>query len=102
MYSETSWLGRLGFDDNPTTAIVLYLLKMSAIGSPRPFTANSDPSGSSTLIASFLFPSAPPVLTCHESPGPFSAPLARLCLHRGVHSGFPVRFASTPRNAINN
>src|SRR5205823_8093635 len=28
MYSDTSWLGRIGFDDNPTTAIVLYLRKM--------------------------------------------------------------------------
>jgi hypothetical protein len=37
MYSDTSWLGRIGFDDNPTTAIVLDLLKMPAMGSPPPF-----------------------------------------------------------------
>src|SRR6266576_714255 len=54
MYSDTSWLGRIGFDDNPTTAIVLYLRKMPAIGSPPLCAPNSDPSGTSTLIASLL------------------------------------------------
>src|SRR6266568_4688886 len=50
MYSVTSWLGRIGFDDNPTTAIVLHFFRISAIGSAPRFAANSEPSGTSTLI----------------------------------------------------
>src|SRR5437764_1808086 len=53
MYSETSWLGRIGFEDNPTTAIALHLLKISAIGS-APLASNSDPSGIAILMFSVL------------------------------------------------
>ena len=62
MYSDTAWLGRIGFEDNPTTAIVLHFCKISEIGSVPFLAPNSDPSGTSTLIASFLFFSVFPVL----------------------------------------
>src|SRR5215472_8836848 len=51
MYSDTSWLGRIGFDDSPTTATVRYLLRISATGS-RPCAPSSEPSARSTLISS--------------------------------------------------
>src|SRR6266852_4481906 len=57
MYSVTSWLGRIGFEDNPTTAIVLQLFKISAMGSAPLLAPNSDLSGTSTLIASRVRPS---------------------------------------------
>src|SRR5277367_2062329 len=47
MYSVTLQLGRAGFEDNPTTAIVLYLFRISRIGSAAAIT----PSGNNTLIA---------------------------------------------------
>src|SRR5215210_1248697 len=31
MYSDTPWLGRMGLFDRPTTAIVLYLRRMSLV-----------------------------------------------------------------------
>src|SRR5689334_20415181 len=51
MYSVTSWLGLIGFEDNPTTAIVLHFFKMFVMGSLPFFAANSDVSGGSSLIA---------------------------------------------------
>src|SRR5689334_10494779 len=76
MYSVTSWLGRIGFDDNPTTAIVLHFLKISATGSALPCGTKLELSGTNTLIApstqAFLCaaPSRAPApqTTCHSLP----------------------------------
>src|SRR5271169_1946051 len=58
MYSVTPKLGRVGFEDNPTTAIVLYLFRICRIGSAEALT----PSGNNTLIVppARLFPLASP------------------------------------------
>src|SRR5258708_36730197 len=47
MYSLTPWLGRAGLEDRPTTAIVLYLARISKIGSGL----DDAPSGSKIFIA---------------------------------------------------
>src|SRR5216683_3198237 len=47
MYSLTPWLGRAGLEDRPTTAIVLYLVRISKIGS----ALGDAPSGSKIFIA---------------------------------------------------
>src|SRR5260370_9801310 len=51
MYSVTPWLGRIGFEDNPTTAIVLLSLSIFVIGSPSPRPPVSAPPGMCTLMA---------------------------------------------------
>src|SRR5437660_8118391 len=51
MYSVTPWLGRIGFEDSPTTAIVLLSSKTFVIASPSRCRLISAPSGMSTLIA---------------------------------------------------
>src|SRR5438876_10387384 len=51
MYSVTPWLGRIGFEDNPTTAIVLYFFSSSRIASVPGCPKEFPPSGRSTLIA---------------------------------------------------
>src|SRR6266568_2437474 len=51
MYSDTSWLGRIGLEDNPTTAIVLLSLNIFVIGSPSPRPPISAPPGMCTLMA---------------------------------------------------
>jgi hypothetical protein len=47
MYSVTPKLGRIGLDDNPTTAMVLQSFKSSLIGSAQGFAL----SGRATLMA---------------------------------------------------
>src|SRR5260370_41942138 len=51
MYSATPWLARIGFEDNPTTAIVLYFLRISRIVSAPGCLEKSAPSGTKILIA---------------------------------------------------
>src|SRR5712672_3866472 len=51
MYSVTPKLGRIGFDDNPTTAIVLYCFRSSRIASELAGVLASELSGRRTLIA---------------------------------------------------
>src|SRR5437763_13495590 len=51
MYSVTPWLVRSGFEDSPTTAIVLSFLRSSRIASAPGCPKAFGPSGSSTLMA---------------------------------------------------
>src|SRR5207249_10538819 len=103
MYSVTPWLGRIGFEDSPTTAIVLYFFRSSRIVS----ALASAPSGSSTLIARRVHPCrraskslAPwPTSTGHFLP-PFPPRSGSLpdppSLLAAAHSR---PFAATPRSA---
>src|SRR5260370_29512302 len=67
MHSVPPCFGRIGFEDNPTTAIVLYVFRISRIASvvasvvgarfsASPLGLASAPSGSSTLIAPRVHP----------------------------------------------
>src|SRR5947208_16230981 len=51
MYSVTPKLGRSGFEDNPTTAMVLLSFNIFVIGSPSPRPPTSAPPGMCTLMA---------------------------------------------------
>src|SRR5215472_5847316 len=57
MYSVTSKLCRIVFEDKPTTAIVLHSFRISVMGSLPSLVRNSEPSGTRTLIASQTRPS---------------------------------------------
>src|SRR6267142_2455381 len=50
MYSVTPKLGRIGFEDNPTTAMVLLSLNIFVIGSPSPRPPISAPLGMCALM----------------------------------------------------
>src|SRR6266849_6103153 len=50
MYSVTPKLGRMGFEDNPTTAMVLLSLNIFVIGSPSPRPPISAPPGMCALM----------------------------------------------------
>src|SRR5438552_220436 len=51
MYSVTPWLGRIGFEDSPTTAIILLSPSIFVIGSTSARPPISAPPGTRTLIA---------------------------------------------------
>src|SRR6267142_129452 len=67
MYSVTPELGRIGFEDNPTTAILLYFFRSSRIASPLACAHTFALPGSSTLIA----PRARPCPRASRSPAPW-------------------------------
>src|ERR1700674_2381005 len=80
MYSVTPKLGRIGFEDNPTTAMVLYFFRSSRIASPPACVTaclkSFAPHGRSTLIARRVRPCPPgsrspapsPTSICHFLP----------------------------------
>src|SRR5260370_16680395 len=67
MYSVTPWLGRIGFEDNPTTAIVLNFFRISRIVSAPGCVKESAPSGTKILIALRVHP----CLRASRSPAPW-------------------------------
>src|SRR6516162_146301 len=103
MYSDTSWLGRMGFDDNPTAAIVLHFFRISWIASTPRVAANSEPSGTSTLI---VLSSSSRRALCGNSLFPYfrgaygagfhhARVTESLLLERVANSPFPARFINT-------
>src|SRR6266851_5214015 len=107
MYSVTPWLGRIGFEDNPTTAIVLLSLSIFVIGSPSPRPPVSAPPGMCILMAwppvfplphlLPLFPLPPEISS--SSRGQFT--LARALQNHPRHGGqtFVIFFRRPHRNA---
>src|SRR2546430_11423230 len=77
MYSVTPWLGRIGFEDNPTTAMVLLSSRIFVIASPSRCPLISAPSGMSTLMA------WPPVFPLLHLLPLFPLPLAASLSSRG-------------------
>src|SRR5436305_13611562 len=95
MYSVTSWLGRVGFDDNPTTAIVLHFCSISAIGSAPLFAAKSEPSGTRTFIAS----QARPLRLVSSAPDPALTSLYHSLPTSPPRFEWPPGIRSTPATA---
>src|SRR5260370_38896297 len=108
MYSVTPWLGRIGFEDNPTTAIVLNFFRISRIVSAPGCVKESAPSGTKILIALRVHP----CLRASRSPAPWPtnifhflppSPPKSLSLRRIPPTPAPARsrpFATGHRSAL--
>src|SRR5258708_1635180 len=91
MYSVTPKLGRIGFEDNPTTAMVLYFFRILRMAS----AFASAPPGSSVLIAR-------PVHLClraSKSPAPWPTNICHFLPPSPPKCGSLPEIPSTPASA---
>src|ERR1700726_3990035 len=99
MYSVTPKLGRVGFEDNPTTAILLYFFRSSRIASSLACVTaclkSFAPLGSSTLIA----PRVRPCPRASRSPALWPTSICHFLPPSPPKCGSPPQIPSTPAAA---